>query len=54
MKKNIDKNRKELSESEIFEKIKEEIAPLKKNLSEKSLTVNEAKSELKRINEWIK
>ena len=43
----------ELTESQIFEKIKEELSPIQENLSEKKITINEAKSELKKINEWL-
>ncbi len=48
------KNQAELAENQIFEKIKEDLNPIQENLSEKKITVDEAKSELKRINEWIK
>ena len=47
------KNDENLSESEVFKKIKEDLNPIQENLSEKKITVNEAKSELKKINEWI-
>ena len=54
MTKNIEvKNDKNLSEHEVFKKIKEDLNPIQENLSEKKITVNEAKSELKKINEWI-
>ena len=43
----------ELTEGQIFEKIKEDLNPIQENLSEKKITVEEAKSELKKINEWI-
>ena len=43
----------ESSEKQIFEKIKEDLSPIQKNLSEKKITVDEAKSELKKINEWL-
>jgi hypothetical protein len=43
----------ELTESQIFEKIKEDLIPIQKNLEEQSITVDDAKSELKKINEWI-
>ena len=43
----------ELTESQIFEKIKEYLSPIQENLSEKKITVDEAKSELKKINEWL-
>ena len=43
----------ELTESQIFEKIKEDLNPIQKNLAEKKITINEAKSELKKINEWL-
>ncbi len=47
------KNYIELTESQIFEKIKEDLNPIQENLTEKRITVKEAKSELKKINEWI-
>ena len=47
------KNSENLSEKEIFEKIKEDLSPIQENLSEKKITVDEAKSELKKINEWL-
>ena len=47
------KNYVELTESQIFEKIKEDLNPIQENLTEKRITVKEAKSELKKINEWI-
>ncbi len=43
----------ELTEKQIFEKIKENLNPIQENLSEKKITVDEAKSELKKINEWL-
>ena len=43
----------ELTESQIFEKIKEDLNPIQENLAEKKITVDEAKSELKKINEWL-
>ena len=43
----------ELTESQIFEKAKEELNPIQENLVERKITVGEAKSELKKINEWI-
>ena len=47
------KNYVELTESQIFEKIKEDLNPIQENLAEKKITINEAKSELKKINEWL-
>ena len=47
------KNYVELTEGQIFEKIREDLNPLQENLSEKKITVDEAKTELKKINEWI-
>ena len=47
------RNSENLSEKEIFEKIKEDLSPIQENLSEKKITVDEAKSELKKINEWL-
>ena len=43
----------ESSEKQIFEKIKEDLNPIQENLSEKKITVDEARSELKKINEWL-
>ena len=43
----------ELTESQIFEKIKEDLNPIQEKLSEKKITVDEAKSELKKINERL-
>ena len=43
----------ELTESQIFEKIKKDLSPIQENLAEKKITINEAKSELKKINEWL-
>jgi hypothetical protein len=43
----------ELTEGQIFEKIKEELNPIQENLAEKKITINDAKSELKKINEWL-
>ena len=43
----------ELTEGQIFEKIKEDLNPIQENLAEKKITINEAKTELKKINEWI-
>lgn len=43
----------ESSENQIFEKIKKDLSPIQENLSEKKITVEEAKSELKKINEWL-
>ena len=43
----------ELTESQILKKIKEDLSPIQENLSEKKITINEAKSELKKINEWL-
>ena len=43
----------ELTESQIFEKIKKDLSPIQENLTEKKITINEAKSELKKINEWL-
>jgi len=43
----------ELPENQIFEKIKKDLSPIQESLSEKKITVDEAKSELKKINEWL-
>lgn len=43
----------ESTESQIFEKIKEDLSPIQENLAKKKITVDEAKSELKKINEWL-
>lgn len=48
------RNYVELEERQIFEKIKEDLNPIQENLSEKKITVDEAKSELKKINERLK
>ena len=40
-------------ESKIFKKIKEELTPIQENLAEKKITIDDAKTELKKINEWI-
>ena len=47
------KNYAELTEGQIFEKIKEDLNPIQESLSDKKITVDEAKSELKKINEWL-
>ena len=47
------KNHEKLVGSEIFEKIKEDLNPIQENLAEKKITVDEAKSELKKIDEWL-
>lgn len=47
----------ELTESQIFDKIKEELTPIQEELAEKKITVKKAKSELIRINkrlQWTK
>jgi len=46
-------NHVELTNNQIFEKIKENLSPIQENLSEKKITIDEAKSELKKISEWI-
>lgn len=43
----------ELTENQIFEKIKKDLNPIQENLAEKKITVDEAKSELKKINERL-
>ena len=54
MKKDIEnQNYEELSKIQIFEKIKEDLNPIQESLSEKKITVEEAKYELKKINEWL-
>ena len=54
MVKNVEvKNHEKLVGSEIFEKIKEDLNPIQENLAEKKITVDEAKSELKKIDEWL-
>ena len=54
MTKNVDSQNKEnLSESQILEKAKEELTLIKENLIEKKITIDEAKSELKKFNETI-
>ena len=47
------KNHEKLVGSEIFEKIKEDLNPIQEDLAEKKITVEKAKSELKKINEWL-
>ncbi len=47
------RNSENLSEKEVFEKIKKDLSPIQENLSKKKITVDEAKSELKKINEWL-
>ena len=47
------KNYVELTEDQIFDKIKEDLTPIQENLAEKKITINEAKFELKKINEWL-
>ncbi len=47
------KNYVELTEDQIFEKIKEDLNPIQESLSDKKITVDETKYELKKINEWI-
>lgn len=50
---NNPQNYVELTENQIFEKIKEDLNPIQENLAEKKITINEAQSELKKINEWL-
>jgi hypothetical protein len=52
-KENKPNKHEELTEWEIFEKIKEDLNPIQENLAEQKITVEEAKSELKKINEWL-
>ena len=47
------KNYENLSEKEVFERVKQELNPIQENLSEKKITIDDAKTELKRINDWI-
>ena len=51
--KNQSQNYIELAERQIFEKVRKEIAPIQENLYEKKITADEAKNELKKINEWL-
>ena len=44
----------ESTKNEILKKAKIELTPIQDNLAEKKITVDEAKSELKKINEWLK
>ena len=46
-------NNEDLIKNQIFEKIKNELTPIQEDLAEKKITVEEAKTELKKINEWI-
>ena len=50
---NNPKNQAELTEKQIFEKIKEDLNPIQENLVEKKITIDEARSELKKIIERI-
>ena len=43
----------EQTEDQIIKKIKEDLNPIQENLLEQKITVDEAKSELKKINEWL-
>ena len=47
------KDYKNLSENQIFEKAREELKPIKESLSEKKITIDDAKARLREINEWI-
>ena len=47
------KNYVELAEQQVLEKIKKDIIPIQENLAEKKITVEKAKVELKKINEWL-
>ena len=42
-----------LTEKQILKKITEELNPIKEDLTEKRMTIEDAKDELKKINEWI-
>ena len=54
MTKNTDKNNyKELSKSEIFKKINEEIIPIQENLSEKKITIENAINKIRKIREEV-
>ena len=44
---------KSLTESQIFEKAKEDLAPIQENLAAKKITIDEAKNELDKINKWL-
>ena len=46
-------NYDKLTENQIFEKIKEDLTPIQESLSEKKITVDEAKNELQKINERL-
>lgn len=50
---NNPQNYVELNEGQIFEKIKKDLNPIQENLTEKKITVDEAKAELTKINERI-
>lgn len=50
---NNNKNYIELTEDQILKRIKEDLTPIQENLSEKKITINEAKSELIKINERL-
>lgn len=50
---NQHENYVELAERQVFEKARKDIEPIKQSLIEKTITIDEAKAELKKINDWI-
>ena len=54
MAKNVDiKKSEELSDSQIIEETKNQLVPIHEGLIEKKITIDEAKSELNKVNEWL-
>ena len=47
------KNYVELTEQQILEQAKDEIAPIQENLAKQQITIDEAKKELQKINERL-
>ena len=47
------KNYVELAERQVFDKVKKDIIPIQESLAEKKITIDKAKTELKKINEWL-
>lgn len=43
----------ELSEGEILKRAKKDLIPIQENLTEKKITIDDAKKELQKINEWL-
>ena len=54
MAKNVDiKKSEELSDSQIIEETKNQLVPIHEGLIEKKITIDEAKNELNKVNEWL-